>query len=310
MIIKLLILIILIIIFLNKESFGDSREVLGNLTNGDSSFEWVVYDNNIKNKHVQNLIHQAKLLNFGITVVGQGDKWTGWYGRTMKYKEYINTLDPETFVLLTDARDVVLNNDYNSFIIKAKEYYYYNSERIIFNVDSDCNINKKTPNAKSNKAKTSNYIQGEYKPFMEKRARELGINHRYVYLNFGMQFGKAKDFLKLFELMNIQPGDDDQVLALKLFFENPDLFFLDYNQELLGTALPAFIRSNCVFKYSGKFFTNTVTNTQPSLIHTDAKNWHCYRYLLSKLLPNAEYLKLSFYDKILNWLQSIIHKKE
>lgn len=312
MIIKLifLIIIIIIIIFLNKEPFGSSREVLGNLTNGDSSFEWVVYDNNIKNKHVQNLLHQAKILNFGITVLGDGDKWTGWYGRTMKYKEYITTLDPEKFVLLTDARDVVLNDEYNSFIKKAKEYYYYYSEKIIFNVDSDCCMDIKTPNARSIKAKTSNYILGEYKQFMEKRANELGIKHRYKYLNFGMQFGKAKDFLKLFERMNLKPGDDDQIVTVKLFFDNPDSVTLDYNQEILGTSLIAFRTTNCVFKYSGNFFTNTVTNTQPSLIHTAGKNWYCYKYLLSKLLPNAEYPNYSFFDKCINWWQGILHKKE
>ena len=312
MLIKLVIILLLIIIVLslNKDSFGSSRELLGNLTNGDSGFEWVVYDNNIKNKHVQNLLHQAKILNFGITVLANGDKWTGWYGRTMKYKEYITTLHPEKFVLITDARDVVLNNYYNSFITKAKEYYYYHSERIIFNVDPVCTINNKSPNAKSTKVKTSNYIRREYKPFMEKRARELGIKHNYRYLNFGMQFGKAKDFLNLFELMNIQPGDDDQVLAIKLFFENPELVTLDYNQEILGTAASDLTKSTCVFKYTGKFFTNTITNTQPSLIHTAGSNWHCYKYLHSKLLPNAEYSNFSLMTKFLNWWFGILHKKQ
>jgi hypothetical protein len=299
----------LLIIFISKEAFGESREILGNLTNGDTGFEWVVYDNNIKNKHVQNLLHQAKLLGFSITVVGDGDKWTGWYGRTIKYKEYISNLHPETFVLLTDTRDVVLNNDYDSFIKKAKDYYYSNSQKIIFNVDSICCLNVRTPNAKSTKTKKSNYIDDEYKPFMEKRARDLGIKHRYIYLNFGMQFGKAKDFLNLFDLMNIQPGDDDQIVVFKLFFENPEFVVLDYNQEILGTSVTSYFISNCVFKYSGTFFINTVTNTQPSLIHTAAKNWYCYKYLLSKLLPNAEYSDYSLIEKFSAFWSDIIHKK-
>ena len=67
---------------------------------------------------------------------------------------------------------------------------------------------------------------------MEKRA-----NGSYAkYLNFGLQFGKAKDFVKLFRIMNLKPEDDDQTIMYKLFFDNPDLVKVDYTETIFSNA--------------------------------------------------------------------------
>jgi len=311
-VIIVLVLMVVIILFNNSNNtisnFNTiSTEIIGNTSNTGDNFIYVTYDNDITNKHLNNLLKQAHILGYSnLMVLGQNKEWTGWYGRTNTYKEYIETIDPNIYILLTDARDVVLNDYYDSFIEKAKKMY---DGRIIVGVEPSCCVSNYSNNHKSNNIDSSEfrYITTIYKPFMEKIAEEKGVKTQYRYLNYGLLFGKAKDFLNLFNLMNIGPGDDDQVLLFKLFYDNPNLIKPDYNQELFSNA-PGSITYTCNYIFEGSFFKNTITNTYPSIIQLPSKNWYCYEYLLNKLLINPEYTSRTMGDKLYDFFMSIFLK--
>jgi hypothetical protein len=244
-------------------------------------FEYVTYDNDPGHKNVVNLIKQIELYKYPNSVIlGKGQEWKGWYGRFLVYKRYMQSINPDTYVLLTDARDVVINEPYSIFIAKALELY---DNRVIISVEPNCCTPDVTGHARSSNIPLyiKNHVGQVYKPFMEKRA-----NGAYAkYLNFGLQFGKAKDFVKLFHMMDLQPSDDDQTIMYKLFFDNPDLVKVDYTETIFSNANSKNIDCD-VYEYDNdtKSFKNSKTNSYPSIIQTPGKYWACYDTLLTKTL--------------------------
>ena len=292
---SLVILVILVIsvisvILVNKSSF---KEV--------DNFIAVTYENESKNKNTHNLIKMFKKNNFKYEVLGNGYSWSGWYGRLREYLNYLQRLDPETYVLVCDGRDVLINEDYSTFIKKAKIEYSLNKNKIIIGTEPGCctplNKGKYYPNNPKNKnipvpffpTIQSNNIIKLYTEYMDSKSS----NSSFPYLNFGLLFGKAKDLANLFLLMKIEPGDDDQSLVYKIYYEHPELLNPDYNQLIFSNAAhlnTAHIPDNmknqplCFYKWNGKKFENTITNSTPSIIQTPGKNWDCYNELLTKLL--------------------------
>jgi hypothetical protein len=137
-------------------------------------------------------------------------------------------------------------------------------------------------------------------------AKSKNVKNDFYYINFGLIFGTANQLYNLIQMLDIKPGLDDQALAHKIYYEHPELLFLDHNQELLSNASHVnfgrvMIKENdnlCYFKWdsSTNSFKNSVTNTHPSIIQTPGKNWNCYKYLIKKLLPNPGYYK-SYHTK-------------
>ena len=291
----LLILLFILIIFLAIILCSMKSSFKGTLDN----FVAVTYEN-ADDPQTKNLIHQFEKLNYNYKILGYGENWDGWYGRAMSYINYLKTLPPEIYVLLCDGRDVLINQDYNTFISKALEIRDKNNNKIIVGTEEGCcmgslNSVYKAKNINENIDFIDLYMKQQKENSLSKK-----IKNKFYYINFGLLFGKASQLLDLFYLLNIQPGNDDQALLHKIYYENPDLLFLDHNHELFSNAsheLKGFRvdiskKSNlCYYKWdqSKYMFLNTITNTYPSILQTPGKNWGCYKYLASKLLPNPQF---------------------
>jgi hypothetical protein len=215
--------------------------------------------------------------NYNYKFIGVNEKWDGWYGRLNSYLNFIRNLDPDTFLVLCDARDVLINQDSSSFISKAIKMY---NNKVIFGVEMKCCTINITFffNNKSKKRKNKKYIK-----YMKEKAMEKSGQDYYYSLNFGLQFGKAKDIIKLFELMNIQPGDDDQGLAYKVFYEYPDIIELDYKNNLFSNCVDL-EKTDEIYKWNNNEWISLKTGSVPSFIQTPGKNWECYNKLLEKLI--------------------------
>jgi len=118
------------------------------------------------------------------------------------------------------------------------------------------------------------------------------LNH-FHYLNSGMNFGKAKDFLQIYSsplIQNLDPSMDDQAELTKLFMDPNyrNLFYLDYEQVFFSNSNAWDSKDGCFFEWdeSSQAFRNTKTNTIPFIIQTPAKHWSCYDLLSAKLLQN------------------------
>ena len=258
----------------------------------------ITYDTDVNNPHINNLINMFTKYNYNYTVLGNGDTWNGWYGRALAYKEYINTLDDNTYILLCDGRDVVINQDSSTFIKKILECRISNGNRIIVGTETGCctipmpDIIYKAKNITENINFILEYIR------QQKSGNKY--NNAFNYINFGLMCGKAVEFKNLFNILNIQPGEDDQAILHKLYYEDPKLLILDYNQEILSNASHdknSLIKYDntefCYYKWDSikLAFKNTITNTYPSVIQTPAKNWDCYKLLANKLLPNPQFVE-------------------
>lgn len=260
----------------------------------NEKFILITYETDSKNPHLQNLINQMDKYNFNYIILGNNEKWDGWFGRLKKYQEYIDTLDNNTYILLCDARDVLINNKTSSiFLQKAKELYKKNNNKLIVGTEEGCCTGDEN-NIRHRSYKIpdkSISLHQEYRNHMEKKTYEIDPNykHKFYYLNFGLLFGRAKDFKNIFNKMNIQPGEDDQLLLQKLYYEEPELLYPDIKQELLSNSL---VNGDCSYEYNDEnnSFINKKTDTYPYIIQTPGKNWECYKKIANQIIDNPSYL--------------------
>ena len=248
----------------------------------------LTYDTDISNTNVQNLVKLLDKNKYKYKILGNNEEWNGWYGRLNSYIKFMQTLNPDTYIILCDARDVLINQDSTSFISKASNEY---KDKLILSSEPNCCSRLDGPYK-------DNYISAKNKEMNIENALSIYINYMksmalkksgqdyYYSLNFGLQFGKVKDFLKVFKLMNIKPEQDDQSLVYKIFYEYPDLVELDYNNILFSNVHTAQINFSEDFSWDdvNKSWIATKTGNTPAFIQTPAKYWDAYYLLLEKLL--------------------------
>lgn len=203
------------------------------------------------------LIDSLKRNGYAYTLIGVGKPWNGWYGRVKGYHAYVKSVSPEQYIVFSDGRDVLANRPASEFLDKACRRY---RDRVIIGTEQNFWA-PGIPDSEVEKYKASDW-PGEYK-----------------YPNFGLMFGKAKHFDAVFTRMDIQPGEDDQTLAIQLYHDDPTTLDPDFNQELFSNA-PALSDDTCHFDTDGTQWRNTKTDTVPSFIHTSGKNQSCYSRLL------------------------------
>jgi len=87
-----------------------------------------------------------------------------------------------------------------------------------------------------------------------------------IKLNFGMMVGLNRNILKMLQLFDMKPGEDDQHLATEFYYMRPELVILDYTQILL---------SNTGYKHSFRKCTSkTMNNTKYNINFNDHLNDH------------------------------------
>ena len=145
-----------------------------------------------------------------IKVIGEGEQWDGWYGRTIAYSNYVSQLDDECYVLICDGRDMLINESFSKFFSKAVKLY----NKLIFGTEKYCcaGINE---SFRENTIDINIPVITHYANFMKDLAKKKN-HHLYPYLNYGLMFGKAKDIKKLYRDINIKQGYDDQAKTQQL----------------------------------------------------------------------------------------------
>ena len=287
-----IILLILIILFIsllpvnylypNYEYFNDNIKFIA-----------ITYETEANNSELQNLINMFKKHMYNYKVLGNGDVWNSWHGRAQSYINYISTLDANTYIILCDARDVVVNQPFDVFIHTALKIRNTHGEKIIIGTEKGCCTGGSDDVYRANNI-PANITDFQQLYIEQQKQNALKYNtHNFNYINFGLMFGKAHEFITLFDALNIQPGDDDQGLISKVYYENPDLLYLDHNQELFSNASNHNSRpilpndeNFCHYEWDTNInaFKNIYTNTVPCLIQSPGKNWQCYEFLIEKLI--------------------------
>jgi len=203
------------------------------------------------------LIDSLKRNGYAYSLIGVGEPWNGWYGRVKGYHNYVKSVSPDQYIVFSDGRDVLANRPVSEFLDKATRMY---RDRVIIGTEQ-------------------NFWAPGVPDDVAEEIKKKDVPGEYKYPNFGLMFGKAKHFDAFFTRMDIQPGEDDQSLAIQLYHDDPSALDPDFRQELFSNA-PGLNVDTCHFDTQGKQWRNTKTDTVPFFIHTSGKNQSCYNKLL------------------------------
>lgn len=256
----------------------------------DPKFVVLTYENNQTNENANFFLDQLITHGYSYENVGIDESWTGWHARLQKYTEYLESLgDENTFVVISDARDVLINNaSADTFFEKAMSIY--TDKKIVVSTEQHCcdtgavHDDFYVSSAISQKDKSVKHTE-VYKKFMREQAYKLDKDYKsdLYYLNFGLLFGKARDLIQVFRLMKMKPGLDDQLLLHKVFYEHPDLIQPDIKHVLLSTAGSGGRECYYQWDHDKLCFQNTATEQYPCFLHTAGNFWSCYHTLKKKL---------------------------
>ena len=271
--VAVLLCVILFLSFKRNESFEIQH---------DSKLKVFIYETSMDETRTNNLENLLSKFDYEYEVVGKGDVWNGWYGRTQKYIQSLNNCDDETYVLLLDGRDVIPNKSKTEFMQTAVDLC--ESDKIIFNSETACcNVGNEFS---GNELEKNQHIDNIKSHFASVKGN---VTSEYAFLNFGMMFGKCKNFKNMFAIMNIQPGDDDQGLItqkiMKGEFKN---YKLDYNNELFCIMF-----DEPKWDDERKMYHNPNNSAYPAFFHFPGKaKWYetCSTKMLNVHLNKTPYL--------------------
>ena len=263
--------------------FGSRKETF-RIENVDPSLKVFVYETAVEQTRTQNLEKLMKHFHYDYEIIGKGDPWTGWYGRHVKYQEALDRVNDDDFILFCDGRDVLPNEDSSKFMKKAIRVYNRKPGSVIFNSESACcNTGGEFKGTDDDR---SRYIEEIRSKFQSMSAQH---NSSKSFLNFGVMFGKCRDFKELFQTMNMQPGDDDQgLITMKIMKNEFTNFQLDYKNELFCITFdePTWDESN-------RMYYEPELNARPSLFHFPGKTkWYetCAVKLMKVYLNESPFL--------------------
>ena len=163
------------------------------------------------------LVDLCKKNGIPLTVLGYGEKWTGFCFKFDKMIQYLKKLDPNDIVCFVDGYDVICVRDLNEITDVFLELKKKNNCKIV---------------VAENKIIMNNlfniYNDIKVKIIFDKCMNKL--------INSGTYIGHVKDVL--FVLEKIYTGDnssDDQKILVQYCKSNPNDIYIDLNNELFLT---------------------------------------------------------------------------
>ena len=248
----------------------------------DSQLNVFIYETSVDDTRTKNLEKMLSKFGYEYEVIGKGDVWNGWYGRTQKYINSLNNCDDETYVLFLDGRDVMPNKSKDEFMRTA--VHLCEPNKIVFNSETACcNVGDEF---KGNETERHQYIDDIKRYFA---ATKGDVDSEYVFLNFGMMFGKCKNFKNMFAIMNIQPDNDDQgLITQKIMNGEFQNYKLDYRNELFCIMF-----DEPKWDDERKMYHNPNNSAYPAFFHFPGKTkWYetCATKLLNVHLNKDPYL--------------------
>ena len=199
------------------------------------------------------LVDSCKKNGIPLTVLGYGEKWTGFTFRFDKMIQYLKKLDPNDVVCFIDGYDVICVRDLREMTDVFLQLKKKNNCKIVIS-ENKIIIN--------NLFNLYNYIN--VKKSFDKCKNKL--------INAGSYIGQVKDILYILE--QVYTGDntlDDQKILVKYCKTNPNDFYIDLKNELFLTIDRPFdsIHPYLTVK-NNKIYYN---NNRPFFIHG---NGHTY----------------------------------
>ena len=199
------------------------------------------------------LVDSCKKNGIPLTVLGYGEKWTGFTFRFDKMIQYLKKLDPNDVVCFIDGYDVICVRDLREM------------------TDVFLQLKKKN-NCKIVIAENNIIINNLYNVVLYITVKTSFDKCKNKLINAGSYIGQVKDILYILE--QVYTGDntlDDQKILVKYCKTNPNDFYIDLKNELFLTIDRPFdsIHPYLTVK-NNKIYYN---NNRPFFIHG---NGHTY----------------------------------
>jgi hypothetical protein len=281
---------------------------------GTGDVQLLMYETDVDQQSI--LKEQAATIpGIQATVVGSGTKFEGFGSKYEAVLPVLRSMDAETLVVLSDARDVLINDPLksrfaNSATSKAVQELREGFEAltslypgaIVASAEAQCCVGALTY------AKPGDYFDEDgrrkeracysghppclwngddkvvpWDNFMKDLAlQHMGIGED-VYLNAGLLIGKAGDMLEVFEMADFQVFEDDQAVLTDFMYRRPDKLILDYNQVIFGNNRHS--TNGCMFQVetNDSRLIHMETGTTPFFIHSPGGYVSCHESLASRL---------------------------
>ncbi len=266
----------------------------------------------------------AKTAQIETTTFGVGRSFTGWGDKYMYVREMLSTMSNDTLVVVSDARDVLLNvpnsesaaSIVSHFISTHQKMTMNLPDAVVMSAESQCCVSalshaspldyfhpitgERNLRACASGDERCPYEDGfninTWKTFMSELAyRTTGRHHESAFLNAGVFAGSASNIVRLLNRVDIDQTEDDQAVMSGLLYHDPESLVLDYENELFGVAeWPKGLEKGCVFfRDSENVLIHSVTKASPLIIHTPGKFFGCLDLLIETVggASQRRYLK-------------------
>jgi len=260
---------------------------------------------------------RSQVANLKTTVYGNNLNYRGFGDKYQNLRPLLEIINQDTLIILADARDVALNvPEDKDMAIAAVDHFVENFKRatqnapnaVVLSAEAQCCVSAlshahpgeyfDSATGKRNKRACSSGVDNclwsennnifSWVDFMHQRAFNATGQEANgdVYLNAGLMAGYPKDLIKLLDVMDIDPTEDDQAVLTGLMYTYPEMLVLDYGQEMFGNnQWTRGLVDGCVFEGDGSQspLIHIETQTQPLMIHAPGKFYSCLDVIIEAL---------------------------
>jgi hypothetical protein len=253
---------IVIVLSQYKEDFTNiTNNNINNISDDDVII--LTYENeSYESTKSNNLIRMLKKLGYPyVNIVGQNEIWNGWTGRTNAYRNFMDSIpNKNAYICVCDGRDVLPNTSYDNLKKVISESY---NGKIIFGSETYCCTGFLETDAE---------LKSQHLERMKEIKKSKSDTKTDAYfLNYGLAFGKIKDFIRLFENLDVNKKDFDDQAEVALLFQNNDEVELDYDEKL-GCNIAGIEDTNLAYSMWPYLLIADRRNATPCFFHFPGKN--------------------------------------
>jgi hypothetical protein len=267
------------------------------------------------------LVEQSSRLDGAeASIFGRGESFEGFGSKYSAVYPILKKMSPSALVVLSDGRDVLLNNPASSdkYVASAVAAFRAAFEgltvnhpgAVVISAEAQCCVSALThaaPGSYYNTDGSRNQracASGEddclwegdvqaapWEAFMKEIAQQRSSqSFDDVYLNAGLMAGTAGDLVRLIERANIGKDEDDQAVLTDFMYNYPESIVLDYGQTMFGNnrgGLGGMEEGECMFTLQDgsdhERLVHKTTLSSPLFVHSPGGFLQCHEDLSAKL---------------------------
>eukprot|EP00401_Gymnodinium_catenatum_P001251 CAMPEP_0117594452 /NCGR_PEP_ID=MMETSP0784-20121206/73210_1 /TAXON_ID=39447 /ORGANISM="" /LENGTH=1004 /DNA_ID=CAMNT_0005396515 /DNA_START=126 /DNA_END=3136 /DNA_ORIENTATION=- len=277
----------------------------------------ILYESDPFQERAANYVNELIESGWAIMVLGVGKQWDSWGEKQRMIRDRISTLHPDQLVVISDARDVMLNplpESKKAFTAAFKHIEasgtFGNNRAVIFSSEESCCVaamstvepgqliaadGRRNKYALGNSTFRGDMFVQPWIDFFNNAAKQRGHGDTsFPFLNAGLFTGRAKEIIELIDFVKLEDFEDDQAIFSEAMYRKRESVLLDYDQLLFGNTfwrLCEHGKNGCLERWrpsnDNTYWMSQRTGTAPVFLHTPGHFWECYDTLATKIRTPA-----------------------